>query len=141
MPGSWSMNKAAVLIAATLASAIPATAAPKKPAASARDSAERFSLDLAPADEDASVAEPAEPAPAAPAETSSAQFGLDTPIGELLADYRSKKVLDRDMPGLSTDKNLDKLKSLSLKRLAPLSGGRLSPDLLEKVGKHLAEIE
>lgn len=129
------MRHAAVLLAA-LALAAPAAAAPaKKPDPKA--SAERFNLDL-PADADATVTSPDAPAepPAAPG-----GFTLDTPIAALLADYRSKAVLDKDMPGLSTDKNLDKFKGKSLRELAPLSGGRLTPELLEKVGKHLARLD
>lgn len=140
------MRTAAAVIAAVLAVA-PATAAPKKAPADVRSAAERFSLDLAPVEEDSAVTAPAEPTPAppppaaAPSPASAVRFSLDTPIVELLGNYQGKKVLDRDMPGLSTDKNLAQFKALSLNRLAPLSGGRLSPALLEKVGKHLAEIE
>lgn len=147
------MRTAAAVIAAMLV-ASPAAAAPKKAPADAKSAADRFSLDLAPVEEDSTVtasseATPAsapaastDAAPAAPATAAStARFSLDTPIVDLLGNYQSKKVLDRDMPGLSTDKNLAQFKALSLNRLAPMSGGRLSPALLEKVGKHLAEIE
>ena len=127
------------MAALMLMAAIPAAA---KPPADAKESADRFQLDLPPGDADATVTAPettAEPAPAA--ETPSARFGLDTPIAELLANFRSKEVLDKDMPGLSTDKNLDKFKDKSLNQLAPLSGGRLDDKLLAKVAKHLAAIE
>ena len=109
------------------------------PAADPKASAEAFNLDLGASAEDAAATAPAD----APAQTGKAakRFGLDTPIAELLADYRAKSVLDKDMPGLSTDKNLDKVKPLSLNKLAPLSGGRLSPELLAKVGKDLAKID
>lgn len=111
-----------------LVAAIPAAA---KPPADAKTSADRFQLDLPGSD---APATPPEPAP-------TTRYSLDTPIAELLANYRSKAVLDKDMPGLSTDKNLEKFKDKSLNQLAPLSGGRLTPALLEKVGKHLAAIE
>jgi hypothetical protein len=130
----------AVALLATLALAAPTGAAPpKKPAADPKASADAFNLDLDPTEGDATVtsSEPAaEPAPAA-----AEGFTLDTPIAALLADYRSKAVLDKNMPGLSTDKNLDKFKPLSLNKLAPLSGGRLTPELLAKVGKDLAKIK
>lgn len=133
------MRHAAALLAA-FALAGPATAAPaKKPATDPKASADAFNLDLAPADGDATVTSSEPAAEAAP--TATGGFTLDTPIGALLADYRSKAVLDKDMPGLSTDKNLDKFKPLSLNKLAPLSGGRLTPELLAKVGKHLAKIK
>src|SRR5207237_430746 len=114
-------------------------AAPTKPAPDPKAAADRFSLDLAPVEEDSAVTTAA-PAAAAP-EATGQRFGLDTPIEALIANRRSKAVLDRDMPGLSSDKNLDKFKALTLNRLAPLSGGRLSPALLEKVGRDLAAID
>ncbi|WP_375287037.1 hypothetical protein [Sphingomonas sp.] len=140
---------------------------------SARESADRFELDLAaPEDEAADTAvtggeaprsEPAastvepdsvDPAPeVAPAEDAvadvppparaeaPASFSADTPIEALIADKRSKAVLDWHMPGLSTDKNLAKFNKMSLRQLAPLSGGRLTPDLLKKVSADLEAIK
>ena len=128
------MRRAAIiLLAATVAATARAQEAPRQ-AAGTQEAADRFQLDLAPVANDAASATAAPDAPAP-------RFTLDTAVGELLADYRSKAVLDRDLPGLSVDKNLDKFKALSLNRLAPLSGGRLTPELLDKVGKHLRAIE
>ncbi len=79
---------------------------------------------------------------AAPAKSPpSAGLSIDTPIAALIADKRSKAVLDWHMPGLSEDKNLEKFRNLSLRELAPLSGGRLTPDLLKKVGGDLDAIK
>lgn len=127
----------ALMIAAGLALlAQPLAAAPAKkpPPPAPKEAADRFTLDLPAADDT-----PADAASAVDAKAG--RFTLDTPIAQLLADYRSKAVLDKDMPGLSTDRNLDKFKPLSLNKLAPLSGGRLTPELLQKVGRHLSEIE
>lgn len=133
------MQRLAAALAA-LALAAPAAAAPaKKPAADPKTSAEAFNLDLGATGEDTAVTAPADP-PAA-ADKPATRYNLDTPVGELLTNYRAKAVLDRDMPGLSTDKNLDKVKPLSLNKLAPLSGGRLTAELLAKVGKDLAKID
>lgn len=134
------MKRLAAVLAA-LALAAPAMAAPPKKS-DPKASADAFNLELAPAEEDAATTVPAEksPPPAADAKPAT-RYNLDTPIGELLTNYRAKAVLDKDMPGLSSDKNLDKVKPLSLNRLAPLSGGRLTPDLLAKVGKDLAKID
>lgn len=126
------------MAALMLMAAIPAAA---KPPADAKESADRFQLDLPPGDEDATVTAPDAPATPPAAEAPPARFGLDTPIAELLANFRSKEVLDKDMPGLSTDKNLDKFKDKSLAQLAPLSGGRLDEKLLARVARHLAAIE
>ena len=114
------------------------------PAAAAAD---RFALDL-PVDD--SVTAPAEPVVAPPppptpspsvAPVAGGGFSLDTPIANLIADVRAKAILDRDVPGLSEDENLPKFKALSLRKLAPLSGGQMTTALLEKVGADLAAID
>ena len=102
------------------------------PAASAAD---RFALDL-PVDDN--VTAPAEPVVAPVA---AGGFSLDTPIGDLIADARAKAILDRDVPGLSEDENLPKFKALSLRKLAPLSGGQMTPALLARVSADLAAID
>ncbi|MEH3158027.1 MAG: hypothetical protein PGN08_03320 [Sphingomonas taxi] len=113
---------------------------------SAADRAGKFSLDI-PADE--AVTTPAEPAPepppapapaAPPTSAARTHFSLDTPIADLIADPRAKAVLDKDMPGLSSDENLAKFQTLSLRRLAPLSGGQLTGELLSKVAYDLAAL-
>ena len=128
-----------ILLAALL---IGGQAQSPSPAAAAAD---RFALDL-PVDD--SVAPPAEPVTApvvtpvpAPAPAAVGGFSLDTPIADLIADPRAKAILDRDVPGLSEDENLPKFQALSLRRMAPLSGGQMTAALLEKVGADLAAID
>jgi hypothetical protein len=109
------------------------------PSTAAR-AADKFALDL-PADE--TVTAPAEPAAQPLVEPAAAAGGytLDTPIADLIADPRAKAVLDADVPGLSEDENLPKFKALSLRKLAPLSGGQMTTKLLAKVEADLAAIE
>ncbi|MGP7794572.1 hypothetical protein [Sphingomonas sp. CLY1604] len=97
--------------------------------------ADRFALDLP-----ASDAAAAAPDPAATAPVEGGAFSLDTPIADLIADPKAKAILDRDLPGLSDDENLPKFKALSLRKLAPLSGGQMTPALLAKVGGDLAAL-
>ena len=114
----------------------------------AAQAADKFALDL-PADE--TVTAPAEPAapvapvaaatPATPAAPAAGGYSLDTPIADLIAEPRAKAILDRDVPGMSDDSNLPKFQSLSLRKLAPLSGGQMTPALLAKVAADLAVIE
>lgn len=119
-----------------------------------RESAEQFTLDLPPPEADASDAttprdaqtvdapeDAAVSAGTSGAEAKAPRFSVDTPVETLIANRRSKAVLDRGMPGLSSDKNLPKFSKLSLRQLAPLSGGRLTPELLEKVGAELSAID
>lgn len=132
----------------------------------AASAADKFALDL-PADD--SVTAPAEPVPeaspavptvptpeppppvsaapvssasgpAAPAAAGARHYSLDTPIADLIADPAAKAVLDRDLPGLSDDENLSKFQALSLRRLAPLSGGQMTGEMLTKVAYDLAAL-
>ena len=110
----------------------------------AAQAADKFALDLpadetvtAPAEPAAPVAAATPPAPAPPA----GGYSLDTPIADLIAEPRAKAILDRDVPGMSDDPNLPKFQSLSLRKLAPLSGGQMTPTLLAKVAADLAAIE
>jgi hypothetical protein len=101
--------------------------------------ADKFALDLPAAD---AVAAPAEEgAPVAEPAIAAGGYSLDTSIADLIADSRAKAILDRDVPGLSEDENLPKFKALSLRKLAPLSGGQMTAALLEKVGADLAAID
>ena len=99
------------------------------PPSTAAESAERFTLDLPPDDV---VTAPSEPA--------KAPYTIDTPIAALVENWRSKAVLDRNLPGLTVDRNFAKFRALSLRALQPVSGGRLTDALLEKTAKDLAEI-
>jgi len=113
----------------------------------AAQAADKFALDL-PVDE--TVTAPAEPAapvapvaaatPPAPAPAAGG-FSLDTPIADLIAEPRAKAILDRDVPGMSDDPNLPKFQALSLRKLAPLSGGQMTPALLAKIAADLAAID
>jgi len=111
----------------------------------AAQAADKFALDL-PVDETVTApAEPAAPvapvAAATPAAPVAGGYSLDTPIADLIAEPRAKAILDRDVPGMSDDPNLPKFQSLSLRKLAPLSGGQMTPALLAKVAADLAAIE
>ncbi|MBO9499523.1 MAG: hypothetical protein J7483_08720 [Novosphingobium sp.] len=82
------------------------------------------------------------PAPApAVAQAAAAKFNLDTPIGDLIADARSKAVLDEVLPGITTLPQLDMIKGLSLRQLQPYSDGKLTDDLLAKTEAGLAKIQ
>ena len=113
----------------------------------AAQAADKFALDL-PADE--TVTAPAEPAaPVAPVAAATPPvpavaaggYSLDTPIADLIAEPRAKAILDRDVPGMSDDPNLPKFQALSLRKLAPLSGGQMTPALLAKIAADLAAID
>ncbi len=69
-----------------------------------------------------------------------AVFTLDTPIADLIADPAAKAVLDKDLPGLSSDENLDKFAKLGLRQFQPLTGGQLTDAMLVKVARDLTRL-
>ena len=105
------------------------------PPTNATEAADRFNLDLPPVDPDTAVT--ASPA----ADPAVHRFTIDTPIAQLIDDRRAKAVLDRNLPGLSKDKNLPKFRLLTLRKLQPASGGRLTDELLARTGEDLAAID
>ena len=88
---------------------------------------------------------PAVPAPAAPATApaapATARLNLDTPIETVVADADGKKVLDTDLPGLTTNDKYDMFKSMSLNQVAGFAPDKLTPERLGKVGTDLAAIK
>ncbi len=90
----------------------------------------------------AAVAMPAaaQTAPA-PAVSAAAAFTLDTPIEALVADARSKAVLDANLPGIDQHPAFEQFKALSLNALAPYSQGMITPELLAKIATDLAAIK
>ena len=84
-------------------------------------------------------AAPAEAAPAAPA--AATRLNLDTPIETVVADADGKKVLDADLPGLTTNDKYDMFKSMSLNQVAGFAPDKLTPERLAKVATDLAAIK
>lgn len=86
------------------------------------------------------VAQTAVPAaPAAPA--AAAAFTLDTPIEALVADARSKAVLDKYLPGIDQHPAFEQFKAMSLNMVAPYSQGMVNDDVLAKIAADLAAIK
>lgn len=75
-----------------------------------------------------------DPAPAA-------RFTLSTPIEQIVADPAAKAALDSTIPGLSAHPAYDMFKAMSLKDLAPLSEGQITPELLAKTEAALATVK
>ncbi|MDB5712293.1 MAG: hypothetical protein JWL96_4363 [Sphingomonas bacterium] len=85
---------------------------------------------------------PAAPAAAAPAALAAAtRLNLDTPIETVVADAEGKKVLDTDLPGLTTNDKYDMFKSMSLNQVAGFAPDKLTPERLAKVSTDLAVIK
>jgi hypothetical protein len=94
----------------------------------------------APAPTAAPAPVPAAPAAAAPA--AAGKFTLDTPIETIEADTKAKEVLTADL-GMDVAQHpaYDSFKSMSLNQVAPMSGGKITDDVLKKVATDLAAIK
>jgi hypothetical protein len=66
--------------------------------------------------------------PAVPSEP----FTRETPIEKIAADPQGAAVLNKDIPGLLTDKSYDFFKSMNLKQIQRLSDGDLSDDMVRQ---------
>jgi len=84
---------------------------------------------------------PTAPAPAPAAPAAAARLNLDTPIETVVADAAGKKVLDTDLPGLTTNEKYDMFKSMSLNQVAGFAPDKLTPAILGKVATDLAAIK
>jgi len=82
----------------------------------------------------------AAPAPAATTPAPAARFNLDTPVEQLVAEPRAKAALDARVPELSGHAAFNMFKAMSLRALAPHSGGRLTPELMAQIEADLAAI-
>jgi hypothetical protein len=86
------------------------------------------------------AAQTSAPEPAAPAAPAAA-LNLDTPIEVLVADPRSKAVLDKYLPGVDQHPAFGQFKTLSLRAVAPFTQGLISDELLAKIEADLAAIK
>lgn len=80
-------------------------------------------------------------APVAAAEEPKAAYSTaTTPLGELLANPETKAVLEKHMPGISTNPEIEPVKGLSLKAIQPYAPDRLPDALLAAIDADLAKI-
>ncbi len=75
-------------------------------------------------------------------EEQSASAGLDTnsPIRDLLANEQAKAVLDKHVPGMTTNPQLQQAMDMSLRQIAPFAPQTFTEQLLEAIDKDLAEL-
>jgi len=71
---------------------------------------------------------------AAPMASMAAKPTVDkTTIGDLLANPAAKAVVDKDLPGLTTDPRLQQAMGMTLKDIEPYSEGKIDDAALAKV--------
>ena len=67
-------------------------------------------------------------------------FGIESKIGDLLANPAAKAVLEKHMPGFSTQPTMAMAKGMTLKMIAPMSGGKITPALLTAIDADLKKL-
>ncbi len=81
-----------------------------------------------------------DPAPA-PAPAAAPKYTVETPLETIVADPAGKAVLEATMPALLAHPMFNQFKSMSLKDLQPMSGGKITDEALVKVGAALATVK
>jgi len=67
-------------------------------------------------------------------------FSVESKIGDLLANPGAKGVLDKHLPGFSTNPQMSMAKGMSLKMVAPMSGGKITPAILSAIDADLKKL-
>lgn len=68
-------------------------------------------------------------------------LSANSTLGEVLADPQGLAVLEKHLPGSSTDKRVKLMKKLTLKQLQPMSGGMVSKEMLEQIDADLRALD
>jgi len=63
----------------------------------------------------------------------------DSKIGDLLSDEKAKAILDKHLSGLSYAQ-IAMAKLMTLKMLAPVSGGKITSDILKAIEEDLNKL-
>ncbi len=78
-------------------------------------------------------------APAAPAAADGAMSVDKTTIGALMANEKSKAVLQKDVPGI--EQYLDQIKDMTLAQVAPMSQGAIDDAKLKQIQADLDKVK
>ena len=69
-----------------------------------------------------------------------ARFTVDSPIADLMANPAAKAVVEKVTPGLETNPHYLLFKFMSLRQIAPMSGGKLTDAHLAQIDQMLAKV-
>jgi hypothetical protein len=87
------------------------------------------------------AADPATPATTAAPAATAAKFSTATPIEQLAANPAAAAVLEANFPKITQHPMYDSFKAMSLKDVAPMSGGKITDAQLTKAEADLAAIK
>jgi hypothetical protein len=67
-------------------------------------------------------------------------FSADSKLGELLANEKAKAILEKYLPGMSTNPQIGMAKGMSLKMIAAFPQAGITPDKLKAIVDELSKI-
>ena len=68
-------------------------------------------------------------------------FSVDTTkIGDLLANAQAKAIVDKNLPGFSANPQISMTKGMTLKQIAPMTGGKVTPAILKAIDEELKKL-
>ncbi len=67
-------------------------------------------------------------------------LSIDSKVGDILANPQGKAILDKNLPGFSTNPQMAMAKGMTLKMIAPMSGGKITPAILKAVDEELKKL-
>ena len=67
-------------------------------------------------------------------------LSMDSKIGDILANPKGKAILDKNLPGFSTNPQMAMAKGMTLKMIAPMSGGKITPAILKAIDEELKKL-
>jgi hypothetical protein len=65
---------------------------------------------------------------------------IESPISVLLADQRTKAILEKHCPGMTSDPRMKMAMGMKLKQIMPLSQGRITMGKIEAISADLAKL-
>lgn len=67
-------------------------------------------------------------------------LSIESKLGDILANPQGKAVLEKHLPGISTNPQMAMGKGMSLKVIAPMAGGKITPAMLKAIDEDLKKI-
>jgi hypothetical protein len=67
-------------------------------------------------------------------------LSMESKLGDIIANPQGKAILEKHLPGFSTNPQMAMAKGMSLKMIAPMSGGKITPAILKTIDEELKQI-
>ncbi|MGO9021706.1 MAG: hypothetical protein ACLQVJ_25500 [Syntrophobacteraceae bacterium] len=65
---------------------------------------------------------------------------IESKLSELLGNERSKEVVEKHLPGISTHPMLGMIQTMTLDQIMPLSQGQITPQAIQAISEDLTKL-